>query len=51
MTTVKSTAKRKSTQRPRPVFATKAQARGAEARTVSKSVMGRTKKARAYLAK
>jgi hypothetical protein len=51
MTAAKSQAKRKSVQRTRSVFATKAPSRRTDTRAISKSVMERTKKARAYLAK
>ena len=51
MTTVKLEPKRKTAQPTRPVFATKVPTREADTRAISKSVMERTKKARAYLAK
>jgi hypothetical protein len=51
MTAAKSEAKRKSAQQAQPVFPTKAQERKVDTRAISKSVMERTKKARAYLAK
>jgi hypothetical protein len=51
MTAAKSETKRNSVERVQPVFAARAKTRKVDTRAISKSVMERTKKARAYLAK